>query len=172
MRTFPLFRALPKQKQHAYLPLVPSSRIHWKILPTLLTQKEGFPQEVAHMVCYIGAIFSANGFGNSVYEIASRFNDSCTPNCNQSPSDLTNKMAIHTVRDIKAGEELTGYYVDPEQPQEARQQVLDDYGFTCDCTACDLSMPQGKQGERRRAQMWRSKQDLEFLQERMGLDGR
>jgi hypothetical protein len=170
--TFELWKKLPKSKQVEYASLHPSERMRQTILSKLIPRgKEGMPFVVANVIANLGAIYAANGFGPAVYKSASRFNHSCTPNCNQSPSDVTGEMGIHTVRDIKAGEELTVYYVDPEQPQEARQRRLDDYEFLCKCSACGLTTPEGIRGEKRRAQMWRLKQDIEFLEERLGLNG-
>lgn len=80
-------------------------------------------------------------------------------------------MRIHAVSDIKAGEELSVYYCDPEQPQQIRQREQDDYEFLCKCPACDLTTPDGIRGEKRRAQMWRLSHDIKFLKEKLGLGG-
>lgn len=171
--SFGAWKELPEEVHDDYAFLHPVQHTRLEILQKLIPHgKNGMYYVLADMIATLGAIYAANSFGDGVYKYASRINHSCTPNCNQSPTDLNEgEMRIHTVRDIKQGEELTVYYVDPEQPQQIRQRRLDDYEFLCKCPACDLTTLEGIRGERRRAQMWRLSQDIEFLKERFGLDG-
>jgi hypothetical protein len=167
---FERWKKLPQQDQDDYASLHAIEHVRQEILETLIPQgQEGMSFILANQIANLGAVYAANGFGESVYKYASRINHSCTPNCNQSPTD--DEMRFHAVRDIKAGEELSVYYVDPELPQQNRQRKLDDYDFLCKCAACDLTTVDGMRGEKRRTQMWRLNRDIEFLKERLGLDG-
>jgi hypothetical protein len=163
--TFEAFQAMSKSKQEAYLKLHPSPRVFEEFRSGIQIDAGGMTKEMKEYIAYICAIRSANSYGHGVYELASRFNHSCTPNCNAS-GNSAETICVHSVRDVKAGEELTVYYMDPEQTREARQEFLVNYGFVCDCPACDLSTPQGKRSEERRAQIWRLKQDVNFMKER------
>lgn len=110
--TFELWKKLPKAKQDHYVCLHPVEHMRQEILKKMIPRgrDEKMPYVVANMIAHIGAVFSANSFDDSVYQYALRFNHSCTPNCNQSPTDLNEgEMRIHAVRDINAGEELSVY---------------------------------------------------------------
>lgn len=79
----------------------------------------------------------------------SRFNHSCKPNV--SPAFVDPNERVYAVRDIKAGEELCTYYVDPLQSKEYRQFRLQRaYGFTCNCEVCTLPKKESELSEKRR----------------------
>ena len=67
---------------------------------------------------------------------AARFNHSCNPNACFSWNSAIGKETIHSMRDIKAGEEITISYVDMEHDKRLRAWELRHYGFVCDCAAC------------------------------------
>lgn len=67
----------------------------------------------------------------------SRFNHSCTPNCEQSWDDDKSEEHIYASADISAGEELCISYVDVRAPRDERLHKLQDtYRFECQCSAC------------------------------------
>jgi hypothetical protein len=66
------------------------------------------------------------------------FNHSCLPNA-QSRSDVKGKSnrLVHALRSIEAGEEITISYCPSWWPVEQRKkELLDKFGFACDCAAC------------------------------------
>ena len=86
------------------------------------------------------SIFQTNcmemGAGAAVFPHAARFNHSCNPNACFSWNSAIGKETIHSMRDIKAGEELTISYVDMEHDKRLRAWELRHYGFVCGCPAC------------------------------------
>ncbi|KAF2628500.1 SET domain-containing protein [Macroventuria anomochaeta] len=86
------------------------------------------------------SIFQTNcmemGAGAAVFPYAVRFNHSCNPNACFSWNAAIGKETIHTMRDIKEGEEVTISYVDMEHDKRLRAWELRHYGFVCDCPAC------------------------------------
>ena len=105
-------------------------------------------------------IFRTNSVGRGAYVRSdedgvlclelSRFNHSCKPNVCHAFADPNER--VYAVRDIKAGEELCTYYVNPVQSMEVRQASLQrNYGFTCNCEICTLPEKERKLSEKRRA---------------------
>jgi hypothetical protein len=45
-------------------------------------------------------------------------------------------MAVHAVKDLKKGEEITLSYITPLEPYTIRREVLLKRGFECDCQLC------------------------------------
>lgn len=86
------------------------------------------------------SIFQTNcmemGTGAAVFLHTSRFNHSCNPNACFSWNASIGKETIHSMRDIKEGEEITISYVDMEHDKRLRAWELKHYGFVCDCPAC------------------------------------
>jgi hypothetical protein len=53
-------------------------------------------------------------------------------------------VRLTAVRHIASGEELTIHYCDPHQPvADRRRQLLEDYGFVCDCLRCMAEVEAG-----------------------------
>lgn len=70
-----------------------------------------------------------------VYVLQACCNHSCVPNCCvENGADAC--ISLRAERDIAAGEELTITYVPLGLPQSRRQELLDNYRFTCDCSRC------------------------------------
>ncbi|RDW70197.1 hypothetical protein BP5796_08594 [Coleophoma crateriformis] len=92
-------------------------------------------------------------FHQAVFPRISRINHSCIPNAQGNFHDVLGKFNIHATRDIDADEELTLNYLQEHGAlRAARQlQLLNDYGFSCDCSACDVV--RGQEGEGKRTQM-------------------
>jgi len=103
--------------------------------------KENYTDNEILLFC---AKYMANAFEPGVVLIkGAMLNHSCSPNVifnweKRSASDKKeNIMNFTTVRDIEAGEEICGNYVDIRLDNEARQKrLLDQYGFHCRCVRC------------------------------------
>ncbi len=110
------------------------------------------------------AIFHNNAFGyrdtatgrkmQGMLIEASRFNHSCTPNLSHTWNDELQKRTFRTIREIQDDEELTISYIPLLQRPEARSQSLfEQFGFTCNCNACDESSKFGRLSADRRTQL-------------------
>eukprot|EP00966_Prymnesium_polylepis_P137571 3179396-Prymnesium_polylepis.1 len=70
-------------------------------------------------------------------------NHSCDGNVEYSWGE-TCEVTITASRDIASGEELSIHYIDPCLPVAARRrQLLEGYGFVCDCRRCVTEALQG-----------------------------
>ncbi|CZT09053.1 uncharacterized protein RAG0_13931 [Rhynchosporium agropyri] len=119
-----LFKALGEDKKHRIMSLY--SRCHCNLIPCLETP--------------FMKIWSTNAYqlpvGPMLYEIASRFNHACLPNCARGFSK-ENHMVFRTARDIKRGEELTFNYVLVLRSDEYRLDFFRHaFNSTCDCDCC------------------------------------
>ncbi|KAJ5054263.1 uncharacterized protein L3040_000542 [Drepanopeziza brunnea f. sp. 'multigermtubi'] len=75
--------------------------------------------------------------GPFIYEIAGRFNHSCTPNAARGFSDVGELIVLRAFVDIQEGEEITiEYFSDGGTTTERRQHLYKQYRFNCDCRAC------------------------------------
>lgn len=79
---------------------------------------------------------------------ASKLRHSCVPNCYVSYNSTTKRMAVHVLRDIEPGEELTAsaitdtmYY---DTADARKQRLFEQFGIKCACEACDSSHPSFK----------------------------
>ncbi|KAF2126718.1 SET domain-containing protein [Dothidotthia symphoricarpi CBS 119687] len=86
------------------------------------------------------SIFQTNcmemGKGAAVFPHAARFNHSCNPNACFSWNSAIGKETIHTISEIKAGDQITLSYCDMVHDKRLRSWELKHYGFVCDCPAC------------------------------------
>lgn len=91
--------------------------------------------------------------GAGVFPNAARFNHSCNPNACFTWNPAIKKETIHTIQDVRKGEEITLSYCDITHDKATRRWELKHYGFVCDCSACgDGSDPESlaaKSAERR-----------------------
>jgi len=79
----------------------------------------------------------ADSTGSVLCPVISRFNHSCTPNCQHAWDESAAVERVFACTDIHAGEELSIYYIDICKPMEERQRELSArYGFVCSCKAC------------------------------------
>ncbi|KAK3250765.1 hypothetical protein CYMTET_35042 [Cymbomonas tetramitiformis] len=77
----------------------------------------------------------------SVFELASRFNHACHPNCHIAWNVALGKQSVHALRDIAQGEELTVAYIggDVLGTRTNRQKMLQKkFSFDCACDTCEL----------------------------------
>ncbi len=98
---------------------------------------------------------SSSPFQQAVFPKISRINHSCIPNAQGNFHDELGRFNIHATRDIETGEELTlNYMQELGVGREMRQErLMSGYGFSCECTACDMSTLKGRDGEKRRIKM-------------------
>eukprot|EP00435_Cladocopium_sp_Y103_P055682 s664_g18.t1 len=83
----------------------------------------------------------------------SRFNHSCSPNLEQSWDQDAGQVRLVAAEPVKAGEELFTHYVELRlHREERRQQLLENYGFWCECKACSNW---SEESDRRRTEMKR-----------------
>lgn len=99
-------------------------------------------------------IYTANSFDNSVdsvFLLGSRFNHSCLPNTTHIFNPALDQETFHTIQDIGAGEELLISYIDGSNwVKSKRQQCLQEWGFECNCPACE-DTPEGRAKEEKRS---------------------
>lgn len=77
--------------------------------------------------------------GTGFYRLHSCMNHSCEPNCRAilpRQNSENNKAIIQAIQPIYPGTELTVSYIEEDEPYQARQESLRDYGFTCTCSKC------------------------------------
>lgn len=87
-----------------------------------------------------------------IFILASRFNSSCTPNISKSWDEIRNVMVFRTLRDIAEGEELCFNYCGVlGTKQERKQELLEDFGFDCICSACQLDGEEALESDKRRS---------------------
>ncbi|KAJ1812955.1 hypothetical protein LPJ75_003399 [Coemansia sp. RSA 2598] len=82
--------------------------------------------------------YSLNDQNGGFYLLQSCLNHNCDPNCVVThPNDGKYRATIHTLRPIKAGEEMTITYVNPRDDLATRQSTLREwYMFDCNCDRC------------------------------------
>ncbi|GAA6037178.1 hypothetical protein JCM8097_008773 [Rhodosporidiobolus ruineniae] len=79
-----------------------------------------------------------NGEGG-LFLLASKINHSCRPNLIRFWAPELGAVRLVASQPVRAGEELTIYYVDPVQPRKKRQEeLMRKFNFTCTCAACSL----------------------------------
>ncbi len=112
----------------------------------------------------IMAIYETNAFGagegNVICPEASRINHSCLPNVHHYWNDNIGRETVHAVKDIAAGEEILTTYIQICRDSAERKKQLNQYGFTCDCPACDDSTAFGRESEKRRKRLFQLDQGL------------
>lgn len=79
----------------------------------------------------------------SVDQVESLMNHSCLPNIEHLSVD--DKLAFVVIWPIKKGEQLLGNYFDgsalTRTREERQKELMDNYGFECDCVACVKNYP-------------------------------
>ncbi|OAL51541.1 SET domain-containing protein [Pyrenochaeta sp. DS3sAY3a] len=83
-----------------------------------------------------------------VFLTASRINHGCDNNTAHFWNENLQKLTIHAVRDIPHGEELTIFYLSSRRNRDARREELQqNFKFTCTCTLCSLPPEQCKDSD-------------------------
>ncbi|KAL8821270.1 MAG: hypothetical protein Q9223_000643 [Gallowayella weberi] len=104
------------------------------------------------------AVFRYNGHrtdsGVAVCYHVGRLNHSCLPNAYHTWNNVIDRATVHAVQDIAKGEEILTTYLPAALPRAQRQsQLLERWGFRCQCPACDSSSAFGKASDRRRKRL-------------------
>jgi len=164
------FLSLSPSERAAYLSLAVTPNRQRDAVLTQCIEK--LPWKYPHMVTnlpvkrqlQIMAILETNSFGipkpgsweigeSAIFVNASRMNHSCMPNVFFCWNHNINKLTVHAMKDIAAGEEILANYVNICAYKDHRHESLRPYGFTCDCKACDLSTDHGKTSEKNRRRL-------------------
>ncbi|QGI63869.1 hypothetical protein CEK26_007820 [Fusarium fujikuroi] len=95
------------------------------------------------------ASITSGGLECGLFTIFCRMNHSCTPNICWVYDEPTGFMEVYAVRDIDKDEEITNSYIEVAISHQARMKELSNWGFTCQCTACE-GPDAAKHDERRR----------------------
>ncbi|KAG6166335.1 hypothetical protein E4U23_003603 [Claviceps purpurea] len=91
-----------------------------------------------------------------IYLEACRLNHDCQNNAVHSWNTSIERITVHAIRDINAGEEITVPYVEFLRNRESRQSALkDSFQFTCVCSLCSLPDEQSQERDRKIAQIVR-----------------
>ncbi|KAI7510012.1 hypothetical protein KC347_g4722 [Hortaea werneckii] len=105
-------------------------------------------------------IFRNNNFdiGNdtqAIFKDICRLNHACIPNAQGNFNASLDRFTIHALRPISEDEEITlSYLAEHGASRDARQYRLQsNYGFPCDCPACDTTTERGKLDEEARQRM-------------------
>lgn len=106
-------------------------------------------------------IFRSNAYNTGsdhvgMFPKIARINHSCRPNSGNWWSEKSGRRVIYASRDIEKDEEITVSYIPLLKTTKDRQARLQQYGFVCDCTAC-----QSAESDKRRVRISDSLDDLE-----------
>ncbi|RDL38986.1 uncharacterized protein BP5553_03326 [Venustampulla echinocandica] len=107
-------------------------------------------------------IFRSNAYNTGDSKVGlfpkiARINHSCSPNSGNWWSEKTDRRVIYAARDIEKGEEITVSYIPLLKTTKDRQARLEQYGFICDCAAC-----QSSESDKRRTKIWDLLETLEL----------
>jgi hypothetical protein len=103
---------------------------------------------------------------------ASRFNHSCSPNCDYCWDERTNEVRIYASAEIEEGSELCISYMDVREAQRERCGNLSRRcGFACNCSVCSLDVPTLQESDRRRLRMKAINLELDASQKKEPLAG-
>lgn len=84
------------------------------------------------------------------------------------------RLAVHTIKPIRAGEEILTTYFDSVRPKEERKAFLRErYGFDCDCEVCRLEGKESEESDRRRRKVQELRGELRMwgnVESGMGMD--
>lgn len=109
-----------------------------------------------------------------LFLVACRINHSCTPNCHPSWNEEIKRFTIHSIRDIKKGEEITIAYAYHSESfctrAQRRSWLKRNFVFDCVCEVCSLPDPEIKASDYRRRMILRL-QDRFITSYNSGLKG-
>lgn len=100
---------------------------------------------------------------SAVYQTMCLINHSCAPNCQHTWNDDRGGEALHAVRPVEAGEEITISYDDGD-PSHSRWAFLKAcFGFDCRCDICSLPPDELQESDDRRSKLRRIQQRFDIL---------
>ena len=108
------------------------------------------PGEVEGVV-RLASIFQDNAFNvedpggigqsyHGLFPAVSHINHSCVPNSHTCYDFNKKRMTIYSIRDIENGDEICITYFDMLLPREQRRAKTRNWGFECDCPACNNNL--------------------------------
>lgn len=131
----------------------------WYTVSTLTVPRmDGLRKHKRLLDMFRSNAFSLNGgtrYEQAIFPDIARLNHECIPNSQANFNDGADAMHVHTIRDIRADEELTLSYLDDagEMTTGARQEKLESYGFVCGCTICTIGSAEAIESVARRQAM-------------------
>lgn len=126
--------------------------------------------DLVYFLSILQSIARVNQFDKGVYEVASRLNHSCSPNCDTVYSDReSDVLSVYTIENVKKGEELTiNYYPRLIEPHDAAvDRLLESRDFLCVCSFCTLPPPERRQLTTIRERIRRLSEDFSFVMYRI-----
>lgn len=82
------------------------------------------------------------GLDSGLFPLYARINHSCSPNAHGHYNTTTDRLTIHTTRDIEAGDQiLINYIGNTCLPRDRRQEKTRLRGFECECELCATESP-------------------------------
>ncbi|KAI0126750.1 hypothetical protein BJ170DRAFT_417620 [Xylariales sp. AK1849] len=149
------FAALSPADQDEFLHLYPSDCIlsdlcHDKMRGELAAtgayaNEEALTDALELLSCQLAIFYTNNAqmgsngeYGSGIFPTFSRINHSCIPNASWTYNHDLGMMTVHAMKDILPEEEITITYVQDQEhlPYVQRAELLEDWGFKCDCPAC------------------------------------
>ncbi len=109
-----------------------------------------------------------DGGREGIFLSAARLNHSCRPNVWRTWDVSSQEMTFRALRDIAQGEELCMNYADVDilgTREERAAEIQEAFGFVCACEVCALKGKEGRESDRRRA-------DIKRLFEEIGTCGK
>lgn len=98
-----------------------------------------------------GNAYPAGQGKGGLFPLSARINHCCTPNVHIRWSGDRGVRGVFAARDIAAGEQLLGRYVDAVQPRDDRRSKLQRrFGFTCACATCARDAATVAESDKRR----------------------
>ncbi|MCJ1382121.1 hypothetical protein MMC17_005233 [Xylographa soralifera] len=108
------------------------------------------------------------GDKGAIFLEACRINHACDNNAQKSWNEKIKRHTVHTLRDIKKGEEITITYLSPLKSRKVRQKTLQErFGFTCLCRLCTLPPEQSQESDSRLEEIHR----LDGVIDQLGTEG-
>ncbi|KAM0186733.1 hypothetical protein ACHAPA_011329 [Fusarium lateritium] len=95
------------------------------------------------------ANIQSGGLECGLFTTFCRMNHSCTPNTCWIYDEPSGFIEVYVVRDITQDEEITNSYIEVACSHQTRLRELSNWGFTCQCSACE-GPGAAKHDERRR----------------------
>ncbi|KAL5593578.1 hypothetical protein ACKRZS_006639 [Fusarium odoratissimum] len=109
------------------------------------------------------ASITSGGLECGLFTIFCRMNHSCTPNICWVYDEPTGFMEVYAVRDIDKDEEITNSYIEVAISHQARMKELSNWGFQCQCAACEG--PDAAKHDKRRRRIAQIKGILDIYQD-------
>ncbi|KAF2813999.1 SET domain-containing protein [Mytilinidion resinicola] len=93
------------------------------------------------------------GTGLGLFPIVARINHSCRPNAAYFWSEGLGRRVVYAGRNIEEGEEISISYIPLLKTTKEREKRLIQYGFRCECKACEASRGGDSESDDVRAEM-------------------